>query len=488
VGHIFISYSHNDANYAHRLADTLQAEGFDVWIDARIDYGSQWPLEIQKQLDSCDAFILIMSPRSFASEWVQSELQRAKRKLKPIIPLLLEGDEPWLSVESTQYYDVRGERSPDAKFYSALRRVAVPHEGQAVQLPANHVKKSSKPRPSAGRPKVKTETILAILGIVATLVAAVIPFILSNRSQNSTPPPANDAASTSAADHVTSTLPAVPSNGTPGPEATSALPAVISSNTPDISDASDFVDSQGVPMRPVAAGEFIMGDDNGDTDERPVHTVYLDAFYMDKYEVSNALYKACVDAQACQPPQANDSYTHPDYYDNPEFDNYPVLYVDWNMANAYCGWRGAQLPTEAQWEKAARGTDERSYPWGNEFNGSIVNFCDKNCSLDGANANYDDGYADTAPVDSYENGQSIYGIYNMAGNVWEWVLDWYSARYDPSLPGENPLGPASGQEGVLRGGAWDQVDYTVRVSYRIKSAHSDVYYTFGFRCALNANP
>src|SRR4030095_4406696 len=113
-----------------------------------------------------------------------------------------------LSVESTQYYDVRGERLPDAKFYSALRRVVVPHEGQAVQLPADNVKKSFKPRPSAGRPKVKTETVLAILGIIATLVAAVIPFILSNRSQNSTPPPANDATSTSAADHVTSTVPA----------------------------------------------------------------------------------------------------------------------------------------------------------------------------------------------------------------------------------------------------------------------------------------
>ena len=86
MGHIFISYSHKDTNYAHRLADTLRAEGFDVWIDARIDYGSQWPLEIQKQLDSCDAFILIMTPRSYASDWVQSELQRAKRKLKPIFP------------------------------------------------------------------------------------------------------------------------------------------------------------------------------------------------------------------------------------------------------------------------------------------------------------------------------------------------------------------------------------------------------------------
>src|SRR5574342_48728 len=114
MAHIFISYSHKDSEYAHWLADSLQSQGFNVWIDARLDYGSHWPVEIQKQLDSCDAFILIMSPNAYISEWVQSELQRAKRKLKPIFPLLLEGDEPWLSVESTQFYDVHGESLPDA--------------------------------------------------------------------------------------------------------------------------------------------------------------------------------------------------------------------------------------------------------------------------------------------------------------------------------------------------------------------------------------
>jgi hypothetical protein len=108
MSHIFISYSHKDTGYAHQFAKALQQDGFDVWIDSRLDYGSQWPQEVQKQLDACAAFIVIMTPRSFASEWVQSELQRAKRKSKPIFPLLLEGDEPWLSIESTQFYDVRG--------------------------------------------------------------------------------------------------------------------------------------------------------------------------------------------------------------------------------------------------------------------------------------------------------------------------------------------------------------------------------------------
>ena len=122
MGHIFISYSHKDTTYAHGLADHLRNMGLDIWMDERLDYGSQWPHEIQKYLDTCDAFILIMSPRSFASDWVQSELQRAKRKAKPVFPLLLEGDGPWLSVESTQYYDVRNRKLPDDEFYSDLKQ------------------------------------------------------------------------------------------------------------------------------------------------------------------------------------------------------------------------------------------------------------------------------------------------------------------------------------------------------------------------------
>jgi hypothetical protein len=134
MGHIFISYSRKDSEYAHSLVDSLQSKGFDVWVDARLDYGSQWPHEIQKYLDTCDAFILVMSPRSFASEWVQSELQRAKRKGKPIFPLLLEGDEPWLSVESTQYYDVRNGNLPANEFYVDLKQ-AVSGGGAAWTAP-----------------------------------------------------------------------------------------------------------------------------------------------------------------------------------------------------------------------------------------------------------------------------------------------------------------------------------------------------------------
>ena len=167
MGHIFISYSHKDTKYAHKLADDLQRRGLDIWIDERLDYGSQWPHEIQKQLDSSDAFIIIMSPRSYSSEWVQSELQRAKRKLKPIFPLLLEGNEPWLSVESTQYYDVRNESLPDNKFYSALTRVvSIDQKATTFVPPSRKVEK----HPTLGTKKPPQRNFLVPLigGLILT--------------------------------------------------------------------------------------------------------------------------------------------------------------------------------------------------------------------------------------------------------------------------------------------------------------------------------
>ncbi len=475
---IFISYSHSDAEYAHRLADTLQAEGFDVWIDARIDYGSQWPYEIQKQLDACEAFILIMTPRSFASEWVQSELQRAKRKLKPIFPLLLEGDEPWLSVESTQYYDVRGENLPDSKFYSAIGRLAARHEGQAVQLPVADVKKSFKPK-AAGSPKVRIEIMIAIIGAIATLLAAVIPIVWSSLSQNSTPSPLVA---------VTSTL-SSSSEETLSPETSPTAINVAQSEPTEVLGSSDFIDSKGVPMRLVPAGEFTMGSRNVDAalaecqnydsscdhtwfeDELRPHAVSLNAFFIDIYEVTNGLYADCVNTGTCQPPTTTGSDTHTSYYGNSEFDDFPVIYVDWNMAKTYCEWRGARLPTEAEWEKAARGADERTYPWGEE--------------VDDTYANYNGNIGDTSAVGSYESGKSAYGIYDMAGNVWEWVADYYSDTYYRNSPSSNPPGPDSGQGRVLRGGSWYDPAFLIRTTTRLRQ-NQPVDNNYGFRCARDA--
>lgn len=264
----------------------------------------------------------------------------------------------------------------------------------------------------------------------------------------------------------------------------------------------EIEDSRGILMRLVSAGEFGMGgtvdaaltecqklyiggacEPNWFSDEVPAHIVFLDAFYMDKYEVSIKSYRVCIDDGGCEPPMNANSNARSGYYDNPQFDNYPVINVDWYMATAYCEWRGARLPTEAEWEKAARGTDGRIYPWGNAFDGVNTNFCDSNCSKDGANREFDDGYADTAPVDYYTDGVSVYGIFNLAGNVWEWVSDWYGETYYASSLANNPSGPSSGGARVVRGGSWNDFGDVVRTLNRnwVRAAFAND--ALGFRCA-----
>jgi len=237
----------------------------------------------------------------------------------------------------------------------------------------------------------------------------------------------------------------------------------------------DEITDNGVTMRLVPADEFEMGESD------QAHTVYLADFYMDKYEVTNALYKICVDAGGCTSPKYPSSSTHPDYYGNSDYNDFPVIYVDWNQAKTYCEWRGASLPTEAQWEKAARGTDGRTYPWGSTFDGTKLNFCDKNCSFDWADKTVDDGYADTAPVGSYASGKSPYDIYDLSGNVWEWTSSLYQPYPYVSTDGREDLN-ASGNR-VRRGGSWSLYVDNVRSAYRGGSAPVNFGYYFGFRCA-----
>lgn len=261
-------------------------------------------------------------------------------------------------------------------------------------------------------------------------------------------------------------------------------------------------DAQGVEMVLIPVGEFQMGGDAdaalaecqklyiGGTcehswyeDEEPNHNVRLDAYYMDVTEVTNAQYADCVKAGLCTEPRKKGSSTQSNYYGSAEYADYPVIYVDWQQALTYCEWRGSSLPTEAQWEKAARGTDGLMYPWGNSFDGSKANFCDRNCSLNYANKAYDDGYADTAPVGTYLQGESPYSLLDMAGNVWEWVKDWYDVNYYFSAPLANPLGPGAGEYRVVRGGAWGNVGNGLRAAIRDRNLPSDAYNNLGFRCA-----
>jgi eukaryotic-like serine/threonine-protein kinase len=234
----------------------------------------------------------------------------------------------------------------------------------------------------------------------------------------------------------------------------------------------------------VPAGEFAMGSNEGGEDEMPVHTLTLDAFWIDRTEVTNAQFRKCVEAGACQAPTTCDA-GDPTYNDTGKADH-PVVCVDWNQARAYCQWAGARLPTEAEWEKAARGRDGRQYPWGNAFDGSRVNFCDRNCEFDDRDTSANDGYVRTAPVGSYPAGASPYGALDMAGNVWEWVADWYNSGYYAKSPTNNPQGPDSGSSKVLRGGSWRNNPHYVRAVYRSDLDPTNRFTGIGFRCGASS--
>ncbi len=242
--------------------------------------------------------------------------------------------------------------------------------------------------------------------------------------------------------------------------------------TPKLDIGSTMTGNDGMTLLYVPAGEFTMGSETGNDEEKPIHTIYLDGFWIDQTEVTNRQYALCVTAGQCISPNETDSSLRSIYYGNSEFDDYPVIYVNWNMAKTYCEWAGRRLPTEAEWEKAARGMDERTYPWGEDISCNEANYDPK-----------DSCFGDTTIAGNFTSGESPYGVYDMAGNVWEWVSDWYSETYYQDSPLSNPLGPDSGQYRVLRGGSFDSSTSGVRTTNRYRYEPTYTLLSIGFRCA-----
>jgi formylglycine-generating enzyme required for sulfatase activity/serine/threonine protein kinase len=404
------------------------------------------------------------------------------------------------SIDSATVFTPRGEHTPDISTPSAPS--TMPQDSSTILVPDRNplegyvwgeTPPDDQPQPArqpvsyaqplpteSAKPRAKKRLplwLIILAGLGAFLLCAGAGLLVSRLFLN----PQGEGLSLglgarTATATLTATLP-------PSPTATETLLPTATATveptpteTPQPTRVPNVVrDVDGMEMVHIPAGEFTMGSTRADN-EQPVRQVSLDAYWIDMYEVTNQQYGLCVEAGACTTPAFNYSNTRESYHNNPEYANYPVIYVTWTQAQSYCEWSGGRLPTEAEWEKTARGaTDERNYPWGNQTpECNLVNFGgDEGC------------VADTSEVGAYPDGASPYGVMDMSGNVWEWVADWYDETYYANGPLENPTGPEDGQQRVLRGGSWYKFANAIRVSFREVNVPEGRWNHLGFRCVMD---
>jgi formylglycine-generating enzyme required for sulfatase activity len=398
---------------------------------------------------------------------------RSAREVNPDV-------EPFLSLAAARAMDLRPDVRYEtaADFARALSRPAgappdiyLPRTGSEVYGAA------PPPRPPSRRRRaIEQRTIVGLAGMTLLLIGVLAGFFYASRP--STLPGGNEVAATATFEsQVIAAITAIATPPTPTPT-TTPFP------TPTPGPITTGTDSR---MLYIAGGVFRMGNDEGERNEQPSHLARLDPFYIDETEVTNGAYAQCVADGACDPPDSPNASYHPSYYGDAAYDDYPVIFVTWYDADAFCTWREARLPTEAEWEKAA-GFDPVAftrtlYPWGETFDGTLWNWCDSNCAQEWRDTTFDDGHRDTAPVGSYAAGRSYLGVADMLGNVMEWTADWYDAAYYNESVDFNPLGPLEGDAKVIRGGSWfsrSDVTVTARSAFVPTVSRANL----GFRCAM----
>lgn len=412
-------------------------------------------------------------------------------------------------------------KDPAARFQSAqemAEAVAAAYgtallPGATLARPAAAPGTGTPPTARAKRPSWRVWAVTAGLTAVIGLAAW-----RANQLTPTAPPPTLSPTAPVLATPVAAGPTSAPPRATPTATATAALPpptATARVTAPAFQATTAAQD--GMTLIYIPAGSFLLGSPDSDPDaredEKPQQTIELDAFWLDKTEVTVAQFEDFVratgyttDAERGVDDGANGARAGglvfsgndtvfvkdanwllpegPGARGASEQPRAPVVQVSWNDAAAYCAWAGRRLPTEAEWDRAARGSAGRRYPWGAAFDGARTNFCDSNCSAAWRNTTFDDGATRTNNVGSYPAGASVEGVLDLTGNVWEWVADWHDFRGYYRFPTANPLGVATGTERVVRGGAWTDTADRVRAGARTKLTPASRNNFTGFRCAV----
>lgn len=350
------------------------------------------------------------------------------------------------------------------------------HELQEEPLP--YVEKP--PAKEGFRLTRRTVMLLASAGLIIFIALAYLgssmssskPLTMKERMETLAPPTPTIPPATAVPGAATLVPPpATATPATPTLTFTPPPPTDTPTITPTLGLGSTMLSEvDGMTMIYIPAGEFLMG---------PAKIkIYLDSFWIAKTEVSNGMYIKCVEEGACPPPSR-------ETYKNSAYADHPVIWVNWFQAQAYCHWTDQRLPTEAEWEKAARGTDGRLYPWGQDPPASnLVNICAENCPYIQNQRLDNDGYKKTIPVGTLAYGASPYGVLDMAGNVWEWTADWYDEQFYYVPPTANPLGAQLGKTRVIRGGSWTDREKYIQTFHRDDLVPQYTLYNIGFRCAM----
>jgi formylglycine-generating enzyme required for sulfatase activity len=448
---IFISYSREDEEFAFKLAKDLEALDFKVWIDNKISGGERWRHSLDHNLRSAHEMIVVVSPYSAASKWVTHETSFALGADIHVVPVLIENvprpDRP-VYMDQLQYVDFRGwEKDGYAVGLEALTKVLTP-PNYAQDVLENQLK------------TFKQTGELLSKGTLGFIEEATGTFELDDEAkelvQKSKKALIWQQWKNRLRDFAFTLVVAV--------VATLGVTGQLNRFIYRPLDMKDY-------WVKIPAGEFVMGSEDGEADEHPVHTVYLDDYLIGRYEVTNRQFAQCIKAGVCQGGSLEGGSL-----EDVEPKN-PVVLVSWDEAQTFCEWVGGRLPTEAEWEKAARGGLEGMlYPWGNQA---------PTCEEKAENGAQFDGCGDSpVPVGSF--GANGYGLYDMAGNVWEWVADIYNNDFYTPLRVENPVSLDDGVYRVERGGSWLANVFSLRVANRL-GAHGEkfTYSSLGFRCATS---